>query len=60
VRVDALYPKVSSISNYIVQLIQLDMEKGLIGPIAKKGHKSPFETPLTPFKSNALDGLVLA
>jgi hypothetical protein len=52
-RARTLYPRVSSLSNYIVQLIQMDMEKGLIGP-PPKGKKGPFEHPLAPFTNSAL------
>jgi hypothetical protein len=34
-RIDTLYPKVSSFSNYIVQLMELDMQKGIVGPVQK-------------------------
>jgi len=61
-RARALYPKVSNVSNYIVQLIKLDMEQGLVGPIQqkKKGKNGPFEHPLAPYMSNTIDGLVPA
>jgi len=34
-RTRRLYPKVSSFSNYVVQLILLDFKKGLVGPAEK-------------------------
>ena len=52
-RTAELKPRVSSFSNYVVQLMTLDLERGILGP-TKKGKQSPFEMPLTPFKSNAL------
>jgi hypothetical protein len=34
-RVNALRPRVSSFSNYIQQLIALDLEQGLLGPLSE-------------------------
>lgn len=40
-RVKTLYPRVSSFSNYVVQLILLDFEKGLVGPAEKHKRSLP-------------------
>ncbi|MCX7791424.1 MAG: hypothetical protein N2378_12350 [Chloroflexaceae bacterium] len=36
-RVNALRPRVSSFSNYIQQLIMLDLQQGLLGPLSEGG-----------------------